>query len=127
MKKQTQTPQLTQTDVSRSIFEHIFPFSFAWSGGRLLIMNNKQELVDFGDGFMSRGKFGHHSGKFKHRILGNMEADDTVFKFYDYNIEFDFSCLRNCLFLQRNKIKGKPKYMPSVLYHLERYSKKRVS
>lgn len=117
---------LQQTDVSGSIFEHIFPFSFAWLQGRLLIINNKQELVDFGDGGLSRGKGGGYA-EFEHRVLGNIKAENTKFTFKDYNIEFDFGCLKNCYFLERNKIKGKPKYMSYVLYHFERYSKKRCS
>lgn len=110
--------------VNQEIFAHISPFSFAWSGGRFLIMNNKQELVDFGDGGLSKGHGGHYA-EFEHRILGNIKAENTKFTFKDYHIEFDFSCLKNCHFLERNKIKGKPKHLPYVLYHIERYSKKR--
>jgi hypothetical protein len=121
-----QNQKSRQTSVSGSIFEHISPFSFAWSGGRLLIMNNKQELVDFADGGISKGRRGGYA-EFEHRILGNIKAENTKFTFKDYNIEFDFSCLKNCHFLERNKIKGKPKNLPSVLYHIERYSKKRSS
>ena len=124
-KLKTET-QLPQTIVSGSIFEYIFPFSFAWSGGRLLIMNNNQELVDFSDGGLSQNGRGGYA-EFKHRILGNIKAENTKFTFKDYNVEFDFSCLKNCHFLEKNKIKGKPKYLPSVLYHIERYSKKRSS
>lgn len=83
------------------IFAQCADFSFAWSGGRLLIMDKNQNLVDFGDGGMSMGKFGHHSGRFKHRVLGEMEADDGVFKLYDYNLEFDFLVLKNSKWIDR--------------------------
>lgn len=126
MKNSENNNQLPKTVVIGSIFEHIHPFSFAWSGGRLLIMNNKQELVDFGDGGMSKGRVGGYA-EFEHRILGNIKVDNTKFTFKDYNIEFDFNCLKNCHFLERNKIKGKPKNLSYVLYHIERYSKKRSS
>lgn len=104
----------------KPIFEHIYPFSFAYSGGRLLIMNDKQELVDFGDGGRRGG-----NAEFKHRILGNIIAVNTKFIFKDYNVEFDFNSLKNCHFLDKNKAKGKSKYTPTVLFHFERYSKKR--
>ena len=110
--------------VKTGIFAHCNPLSFAWAGGRLLIVNENQKMIDFGDGRMSKGVFGHHSGKFEHRILGNMEADDTVFKFYDYNIEFDFSLLKNCNWLDKNKAKGKHPYELTISYHLKKFSKK---
>jgi hypothetical protein len=113
--------------VSSSIFAYCKPFSFAWMGGRLLILNEAQEIVDFGDGFMSKGEFGHHSGKFEHRVLGNMEADDTVFKLYDYNVVFDFNLLKNCNWLNKNKAKGKGRYESTAVHHLIRFSKKRTN
>jgi hypothetical protein len=126
MSKLNTETQLPLTIVSGSIFEHIFPFSFAWSQGRLLIMNNKQELVDFSDGGLSRGGRGGYA-EFEHSVLGNIKAENTKFVFKDYNVEFDFNSLKNCGFLEKNKIKDKPKYTPPVIYHLERYSKKRSS
>lgn len=119
----------TECDIkvsNNNIFTYCKPLSFAWSGNRLFIMNENQYLVEFGDGYMSNGKFGHHSGKFEHRVLGNIEVDDTVFKFYDYDIEFDFSLLRNSKWLDRNRVRGKYKYDTIVTHHLKRFSKKRT-
>lgn len=111
---------------NNNIFAYCKPFSFAWSGYRLFIINEKQDIIEFGDGYMSDGNFGHHSGRFEHRVLGMIEVNDTVFKFYDYNIEFDFSLLRNSKWLDRNRVRGKDKYDTVVTHHLKRFSKKRV-
>lgn len=112
--------------MEKNIFEHQYPFSFAWSGGRFLIINNEQQIVDFGDGGLSHGGYSeNYRDEFKHNILGKIKADNTRFIFKDHNVEFDFSRLKNCNFLDRNKAKGKPRYKPTVIFHLERYSNKR--
>lgn len=103
----------------KPIFIYKHPLAFAWSGGRLLIMNERR-LVDFGDGGMNKGRFGH-AGNFDHNVLGEIHCNDTVFNFRRYNIIFDFNELRNCRFISRNKAKGKAKFKPTEVYHLERF------
>lgn len=107
------------------IFEYRKPLTFAWAGGRLLILNENQELTDFGDGGMSRGGKGGQA-VFEHRTLGNIDAHDTKFIFKDYGVEFDFKVLDNCNFIDKNKAKGKGRYEGAVLHHMKRFSKKRL-
>jgi hypothetical protein len=116
---------MTEQVISNNkIFAYCKPFSFAWSGNRFFIIRDDDKFTELGDGYMSEGKFGHHA-RIDHRILGDVEVTDTVFKFHDYDIEFDFSFLKNSKYLDKNKVSGKQKYDTVVIHHLKRFSKKR--
>lgn len=105
----------------RPIFINKGLLSFAWAGGRLLILDKNDELTDFGDGMMSHGRRNVGNMEFNHDRLGLLHASDTKFNFKGYGIEFDFDEVRNSHFLNRNKNIGREW---ALLYHLKRFHQK---
>ena len=106
----------------KPIFIYKKPFAFAWSGGRMLIIKYGV-ITYFGDKGMGKGLYGN-SASFKHDFLGPIKCNDTVFKFLDENVEFDFHDLKNCHFMRLNKAKNKKRFESAEIYHLKRFYKK---
>ena len=99
------------------IFKHKDGFSFAWCGGRFLILDRDNHLTDFGDGGLSHGKGGGNI-RIHHEYLGDLHAKDTLFDFKDYGIVFDFSDLENSHHLNSKPFVGD---QPASLYEFRKF------
>ncbi len=109
----------------RPIFIQSNKLFFAYSGGRLIIMNDQLQWQDLGDG---KGR-SDNSGTIQHEFLGQIKGEGLCLTFKKYNTTFDFNTLKNCHFLENNKIKGKREadYYMYPIHHLKRYAKKRLN
>lgn len=111
-----------------NFFAHIKPLSFAHMGGRYLIVNENQELFDFGDGNIHERRGIRLEARFKHDKLGEIKGLGSVLTFYKYKISFDFADLSNCYKLDLKKMKNKPDdwqwYDTIITYNLKKFNKK---
>lgn len=108
----------------RPIFIQSDKLFFAYSGGRFIVMNDQLQWQDFGNG----GGRNDNEGTINHEYFGQIKGEGLCLTFEKYSTTFDFGSLKNCYFLENNKIRGKRDvnfYMYPV-HHLKRFAEKRL-